>query len=820
MEYYFVGIILLLFWLGLNNQLKNVNAKLDSLKKELEKWKGTATAGTVTGVPVNHADSGESKETGVSDNGNILVEEEAMKEEAEETLPEFAAATVSVPAPPVVAASLDEEPVEKPVYPSMPPPPVGVLSELGPVCPETEPAIPAAEVSAVPESPVHNKKTQVNFEKYIGENLFSKIGILVLVVGVGLFVKYAIDQDWINEVFRTILGFAAGSALLFVAGRLQKKYRTFSSLLAGGAFAIFYVTVAIAFHYYGLFSQTVAFIILVVITILMSALALLYDRRELAVIALIGGFIAPFLVSRGEGNYVILFTYLAILNMGMFALSLRKKWMELPVISFGFTYLVMCLYTRTLDFPSDAAMPAISALFTKLFLFATLFYFIFLLPVISILKSGNEKANRVLLWVVIANNFIYLAFGLYYLEHMQCPVRLNGLLTLFIALVNLLLVMKLKKEKQDFRLLVYSLLGLVLTFVSITVPIQLSGNYITLFWAAEMVVLLWLYTKSRIRLYEYFSFLMLVCTLGSYLMDLEHAVFSQYKYYAAGGTIFFNGSFATGLFTGFAFVAFAWLMDKNRSLFESLKLLKYSRWNILILCTGLLIIYASFVVDFNAYFPGKWFRQIFVLFTVAWILLLMGIFRKRFPMRRYKALYIGGVCASVGVYEVNVLIDSFSESPVVGNYLAWIATAVVLGTLYFVGRQYYSSEGYRAPRTEFFTVFINVVSVLFWLGVVNRFLMQSGLPDEFNAGFSIALTMAGFAQMTIGMRLHLKIMRMISLFTFSVVLLKLVLSDLWAMPTVGKILVFIMLGVILLILSFLYQKLKDVLFKNDHADEE
>ena len=61
-----------------------------------------------------------------------------------------------------------------------------------------------------------------------------------------------------------------------------------------------------------------------------------------------------------------------------------------------------------------------------------------------------------------------------------------------------------------------------------------------------------------------------------------------------------------------------------------------------------------------------------------------------------------------------------------------------------------------------------------------------------------------------------KVLRIISLFTLGIVLVKLVLVDLWAMPTVGKIVVFIMLGVILLVLSFLYQKLKDVLFKDDN----
>ena len=125
----------------------------------------------------------------------------------------------------------------------------------------------------------------VNYEKYIGENLFGKIGILILVLGMGLFVKYAIDKEWINETLRTILGFGMGGLLLFVAWRLKDSYRTFSSLLAGGAFAIFYVTVAIAYHYYGLFSQTVAFILLVLFTGFMSSLSILYNRGELAIIA-------------------------------------------------------------------------------------------------------------------------------------------------------------------------------------------------------------------------------------------------------------------------------------------------------------------------------------------------------------------------------------------------------------------------------------------------------------------------------------------------------------------------------------------------------
>ena len=267
------------------------------------------------------------------------------------------------------------------------------------------------------EIPSASKRKQVNYEKFIGENLFGKIGILVFVIGVGFFVKYAIDKDWINETLRTVLGFLTGSALLVVAERLQKKYRTFSSLLAGGAFAVFYLTVAIAFHFYHLFPQTVAFIILIAITLFMSILSILYDRRELAIISLVGGFLAPFLVSTGNGNYLVLFTYMSILNLGMFGLSIYKKWGELPVIAFVFTYVVMGIFLLT-GFTTGSTHISV-----HLFVFATLFYFIFLLPILSILRIEAVKKNRGLLLVIITNNFIYMLLGILFLRNMGLPFK-------------------------------------------------------------------------------------------------------------------------------------------------------------------------------------------------------------------------------------------------------------------------------------------------------------------------------------------------------------------------------------------------------------
>lgn len=660
------------------------------------------------------------------------------------------------------------------------------------------------EMPPIPRKP----KKKINYEKFIGENLFGKIGILVFVVGVGLFVKYAIDQNWINETLRTVLGFFIGSALLATAGKLQKTYRTFSSLLAGGAFGVFYLTVAIAFHYYHLFSQTAAFLILIAITILMPVLAILYDRRELAIISLVGGFLAPFIVSNGGDNYLVLFTYLSILNIGMFCLSIYKKWSELPILSFVFTYLILFLYVA--NHASGSITPTMAG---TLLLFCVLFFFIFLLPIFSILHSASKKTSLVLLSVVVANNFAFLALGLTLLNLMKLEVHMEGLLSLFIAATNLSLIIWLRKHREDHQFLTYAMLGLVLTFVSITVPLQLSGNYITLFWASEMVLLLWLYIRSRIWVYEYATVALIVLTFISFMMDLAAPLPTDLR---TVETIFTNGRFATSLFMGLATGAFAFLTARFRESLAESRLLQYAYWNAMMSILSVIMLYFTFMREFYLHLPSDTCTEMMVFFTSVCILGICYAFRKRFPLNQHATLYKLLTALNILIYICTVWAYYTSYRDAAHPWLGWLNAVVVIANLYDLSRRHYQSCGVKSG----YTIYINVLATLLWLSIVRLFLVQTEIAtDDFTAAFSISMSIAGFVQMGLGMRLHQKTLRVISLFTFGIVLAKLILIDLWAMPTVGKIIVFIILGLILLTLSFLYQKLRNVLFKNDENEE-
>lgn len=750
METAFFVLLILVVWISLYNHIGKATAKIESLKKEIESLRKQ-----LEGRPV------------------------AEKEKKEDAVS---------PVKPV------EEEYHIPIL-SVEIKPDDALPHETPVTLET-PETPK------PKAPERQRKP-VNYEKYIGENLFGKIGILILVVGVGLFVKYAIDKDWINEVFRTVLGFLVGGGLLLISGKLKKTYRAFSSLLAGGAFAVFYVTVAMAYHYYGLFNQAAAFVILVVLTIGMSVLSVLYNRRELAIIALVGGFISPFLVSNGMGSYLVLFIYLTILNLGMFGLSLYKKWGELPVVCFVASYLILFGYSWSADLEI-----ASNTQLVHLLLFVTLFYLVFLLPIVSLIRSDSRKINQLLMAVVVLNNFLFLFFSIWFLREIRPEQDIKGAFTLFIAAVNAVIAFVLNRRKTEGGLLPSVLIGLALTFLSITVPIQLDGTFITLLWASEMVIVLWLFIKWRIPVYEYFVAILFFLTNVSYWMDIEATLGAETR-----PSLFVNGMFATGVFVGLAFLAVAWFLFREKELFGTTSVLKYSPFNAISLLDGCAVLYTAFMIEFARNVDDWYLSQGLMLsFTAAALFIMLLVMRKRFPVERYYRLYAFSLFIPVVWYMAVILLSRYIMWTDLET-LEWLTVAIIVAHIYLLAREYYAVFNYRSIAANRMTGYISILSTVLLVLAVRSLLCQLSLADEMNAGFSISLAIAGFVEMAIGMRLHLKSLRMISLATFGLVLLKLVLVDLWLLPTIGKIVIFIILGVILLLLSFLYQKLKKVLFE-------
>ena len=703
--------------------------------------------------------------------------------------------------------------------------------------PEPVNKVTTVEVKETIEPPKERKQTappptfsqrNPDMEKFIGENLISKIGIAILVLAIGYFVKYAIDQNWIGPVARVAIGILSGGMLVALAHRFRNTYRGFSSVLAGGGIAVFYFTITLAFQQFNLFSQTTAFIIMIVITIFAVALSLLYDKQELAIIALIGGFLAPLLVSTGSGNYKVLFTYLIILNSGLLIIAYYKAWRLLNLLSFIFTALMFGSWLILLNYFE----PDIT--YRNGFLFATFFYLLFF--VINIAHNIKEKKKFIAsdFGILLANTSLYFAAGIYCLNNTDAP-EFRGLFSASMGVFNLCVSYFLfRKQKIDSNIL-YLLIGITLTFISITAPIQLHGNYITLFWASEAVLLYWLFTKSKIRIIQYSAGLVWVLMLISLIMDWMQL----YGPFTGTLAIIINKGFITTVFAALATYALFLIRSKED---ESIKAISSGAipGKKTFRVFAIVILFAAGALEINhqfvAHYPQTGLNMIYLLlYTVAFINIMIIVTQKvkQLQLDWYATTIMFTVCIFLYLACTSIAYDMqaqiLTEHKNGFHFVAhWVTAALIGIVLYRFMSLLLKNNPAGSGSFHFITWIFCTVTVIF-LSVeihltANNIFYAADNPLEnikrvyIKTGLPILWGLCSFAFMWIGMHFKYRTLRIISLSLFTLTLLKLFIFDIRNIPAGGKIAAFFCLGVLLLVVSFMYQRLKKIIIDEEKVD--
>jgi uncharacterized membrane protein len=708
-----------------------------------------------------------------------------------------------------------------------------------PVAPAQPIIVPESTVSAVqqpskPPKPAKPPKQPTDFEKFIGENLISKIGIIILVLGIGFFVKYAIDQNWIGVYGRTAIGLITGGILVSLAHYLRKSFKTFSSLLTGGGFAVFYITIAIAFHQYHIFSQTMAFIIMVLITIFSVILSLAYDKKELAIFSQIGGYAAPFMLATGEGNYIVLFTYMLILNAGLITLAYFKRWHVLNLLAFIFTIILFSGWIAS-TFLEGTNLPYRNAM-----IFATAFYVVFFL--VNILNNVKERKpfKAVEIMMIISNNLFFFLWGIAILYSYQKGIY-KGLFTVLAGLFNFGWVLYLYKKKQVDKTLIYLLVALVMSYISLAVPIQLNGHSITLFWTAELVILLWLSQVSGIKILKSGHLLILGMVIVSLMMDWNNI----YNYSSSSHTlsIVFNQAFITGVLViaGMGISAFLLNREKESDFVKNI----ISTRNYKGILTLLLFLFTFVIplleINYQAYtakaiysFPII-YDNIYIyayLFVVAWI-----IQNKKWNYPLKWIFGISWIALSVYfiIYHISLLDLRYfylTKATTLSVYLIhYLTIPFIIGLVFLLNKVKHTVLSGNEVLTTLFIWF--VPSLLVFIASTeldNIILLTMGatiqdsdaiLEMSHKVGYPILWGIAAFILITLGIKKKDKTGRIQALCLFGLIIAKLFLFDVWSMSEGGRIAAFVFLGVVLLVVSFLYQKLKNFLLdSNENTSSE
>lgn len=176
--------------------------------------------------------------------------------------------------------------------------------------------------------------------RLIGGNLLLKTGIVVLFLGLAFLLRYASERVHIPIGLR-YLSVAGGGLAAVVAGwKLQSRRREYGLILQGFGVAVMYLTSLAALKLHPLLPAPVVFAAMVVLVAAMAVMAVRQDAQIMAQAAVIGGMAAPILVSDGSGNYLVLFSYLALLNTGIAAIARFKAWRPLNLTGFVCTFCI------------------------------------------------------------------------------------------------------------------------------------------------------------------------------------------------------------------------------------------------------------------------------------------------------------------------------------------------------------------------------------------------------------------------------------------------------------------------------------------------
>lgn len=709
------------------------------------------------------------------------------------------------------------EPEPAPYQPPRPLAPASAPPSVPPSAPPPMPAEPAA-----PQPGFSFLKEGMDWESLIGGNWFNRIGILAIVLAVGFFLKYAIENQWIGPTGRVMMGVAAGIGFLVGGERMrQKGLRHYAHGLSGGGISILYLSFFAAFARYQLIGQTTAFLFMSLVTIVAVLLSARYDALAIAILGLIGGFLTPVMLSTGQDNQTGLFGYMILLDLGVLGIAWFKHWRSLNYLAYLATILLSAAWADEWYRPEK--------LWTTLFFFTVLFLIFALLAVFYNLIN-REPARELDILLILVNAGLY--FGTAY---QLLDAKHHGWLGLFAVLVSAFYLGQgywaYQRDRAD-KYLILTFVGLAALFLTMAIPIQLDQHWVTMGWALEGVVLTWIGLKLNHRLTRYAAAAVFLIALMHWL-QFDLVEFGYIR--DAGFWPLINRRGGSILIVIASLLASAWLYRRRG---DGVEARERSIWlGALVLLSYLLAVfwwsvdgrdyfeslkdpYRELAIGQTAYWTeilrlDNW-KHFFLsgLWTVAGTVLLVAGARRGLAAARYVGLGLLALAgANIALFGSTYYLESWHWPLLNPTFLAFALLTAAMAVAY----REYARAADKIDRDEsavLSTAFLILGNLLLLAGLrleVEEFLTHRLQLTEGDFTrqlcYSVLYAVYGGGMIVVGIWRRNRVARLMGLGLLTLTIVKVFLFDLSSLDQIYRVLSFIALGVTLLLVSYLYQRL-------------
>jgi uncharacterized membrane protein len=302
-----------------------------------------------------------------------------------------------------------------------------------------------------------------------------------------------------------------------------------------------YLTLFAATRLFHMVPLTLTFGVMVGLVAFSGILAVLQNAAAMAVLGAAGGFMAPVLLSTGSGSHVMLFSYYALLNAGIFGIAWFKAWRWLNLLGFIFTFGIGSAWGLQYYRPHHFST-------TEPFL---MLFFTFYLAIAVLFALRQPPRLKGLVDGTLVFGMPLVVFGLQagLVRNFEYGLALSAVA---MGLIYIGLATALWRD-QGLSALVEAFLALGVIFGSLAIPLALSGSWTAVAWSLEGAGLVWVGVRQNRWTARAFGLLLQIGSGALFLLG-SHGVVSDMAV--------FNSRFLGGMMLGTAGLFSAFFLER------------------------------------------------------------------------------------------------------------------------------------------------------------------------------------------------------------------------------------------------------------------